>query len=156
MTHIPDQRYAEAIAHARRVLPSRIRQRLTHVQFLCGVDPVFAGLHHYSKSKDGRSYGATAHIAYPRHIARPRAERVTTVVLPQPIAPWLIVHELGHALDEAIGFDHGPVQPVTEYAKTDSHEAFAEAFVSWLYHYGDRDVLHRDAQTVALFERLAA
>lgn len=156
MTRIPDQRYAEAIASALRTIPTRICQRLAHVQFLCGVDPAFAGLHRYGTTTDGRSYGSTAHVAYPVHIQRPAVERVTTVVLPELVAPLSIVHELGHALDESIGFDHHTVKPITDYARTDRWEAFAEAFTGWLYRYGDEDILFRDQQTIDLFERLAA
>lgn len=162
MQRIRTQRDAEPIGEALRRLPLGIAQRLGHVQFVAGVDPVFIGLHDTEQASYGRSYRETAHVCWPMHLdARPLAERVTTVVLPAPREPWVIIHELGHALDEAIGFDHHDPDPVTWYAETDTSEAFAEAFTAWLcpdeprYADAPRDVLLRDEQTLALFDALA-
>lgn len=153
---VPDHRYGEAIACAYAVMPSAIRLRLASVRFLCGVDPRFAGLHAYGDTTDGRSYGVTAHCCYPFNVKRPRAERATTIVLPEPEPPVVIVHELGHAFDGCIGFEH-EADPVTTYAETNRYEAFAEAFTAWLYpDYGDQDRLHADRPTISLFEELAA
>jgi hypothetical protein len=159
MTRIRTQRDAEPIAHALTILPSGIRARLAHVQFVAGVDPIFTGLHNYATTTDGRSYGDTAHVAYPFHLTHlPRAQRITTVVLPAPEEPWIVVHELGHALDDSIGFDRHEVQPVTDYAKTDRWEAFAEAFTAWLcpdIYATAQDLLAQDKATLSLFEELA-
>jgi len=52
--------------------------------------------------------------------------------------PAVIIHELGHALHDQL--DHQPeVQPVTQYARTNSHEAFAEAFTAWVAASGPVD-----------------
>lgn len=146
LTRLPDQRYAETIGEGFRRLPAGMRHRLGHVQFVCGVDPVFAGLHGFEVGR--------AHCAYPFHLAGPADRRVTTIVLPWVYDPSVVVHELGHALHETIRFDH-VARPVTEYAETNHWEAFAEALVAWTHVYGDRAVAQQDKATLALFERLA-
>lgn len=158
MNRIPNHRYGEAIGEALDRIPVGIRERLGHVQFLCGVDPVFAGLHRYGNTEDGRSYRQEAHCAWRMHIVGPASVRTTTIVLPTVRAPQVIVHELGHAFHEAIGFNHTPM-PVTAYAATNRWEAFAEAFTGWLHwNYSDPGYpdVYEDAETIALFESLAA
>lgn len=158
MNRCPNHRYAKVIERARRAIPAPIRHRLDHVRFLWGVDPVFVGLHNIATAKDGRSYKQTAHCCYPSHIRRPAAERVTTIVLPtlDCLTRAVVVHELGHALHEIVGFGVRP-EPTTEYAKVDRYEAFAEAFTTWRFlSYGDDDALFNDGPTIALFEELAA
>lgn len=156
MNRIPDRRYSEVIGSALGCFPERIRSRVEHVNFLCGVDPVFAGLHSYAFALDGRSYKETAHCCWSWHVKRPVSERVTTVVLPVLPRRAVVIHELAHALHETIDFEHDAA-PVTEYAKVDRYEAFAEAFTAWrLYDYGDEDVLAADKATLALFNTLQA
>lgn len=158
-TRIHGSGYREAIGVALDVVGSRIGDRLGHVQFVCGVDPVFAGLHSYEEITDGRSYRQTAHCAYPFNLAGPRDRRVTTIIVPDARYrfrnPWALahdfVHELGHALHEVIGFDCHP-EPVTDYARTSRYEAFAEAFVSWLWPGDGYD--RPDDATLALFRSL--
>lgn len=157
MDRIPDRRYSEVIGSALQVFPERIRKRVEHVHFLCGVDPVFAGLHTFKETADGRFYADTAHCCWAHHITRPAAERITTVVLPNVPRRSVVIHELAHALHETIGFERRHVVPVTEYAETDRWEAFAESFTAWrLYGYGDEDALMGDKATLALFETLAS
>lgn len=153
MQRIVTADYREAIAEAFAIIPERIAERLQHVQFFTGTDPVWAGLHPYRDTGDGRSYSDTAHCAYTFHTLDHR----TTIVLPTPQAadPFVVVHELGHALDEVLGFDHAAV-PVTEYARVNRQEAFAEALRAHLYWYGDQSALWRDEATRSLFDRLAA
>lgn len=133
--------YREAIAEAFDVIGPTLTGRLSHVQFVCGVDPVFAGIHTYDKPRDGGlSFRITTHCAWPYHLAGPADRRVTTIVVPE--APWHhtyplwlvhdLVHELGHALDWLTGQRHDAV-PVTQYARTNRREAYAEAFVSWCW-----------------------
>lgn len=134
---------------------------LLRPDWLCGVDPVFAGLHPYAIAADGRSYGATAHVAPPDAQSLAKSNRATTVVLPVAEEPWVIVHELGHVLHDRLG--HRPVaRPVTWYAQTSPREAFAESFTAWVMGARDgygaaRGLLYaEDRQTVALFEELVA
>jgi hypothetical protein len=48
------------------------------------------------------------------------------------------VHELGHVLDESLGFTVA-AEPVTWYTRDNRAEAFAKAFASWLIPgYADR------------------
>lgn len=158
-TRIHGTGWREPIAVAHRIIGRNIMGRLGHVQYVCGVDPTFAGVHGFIDTADGRGYRETAHCAYPWHVAGPADRRVTTVVMPVA-APWkwrwttphLLVHELGHALHATIDFDHVAV-PVTEYAKRNNFEAFAEAFVSWCWPGNGYD--HPDPATVALFDSLA-
>lgn len=146
LSRVPNARFAEAIGEGLR-LPPGMRHRLGHVQFVCGVDPVFAGLHGYEIGR--------AHCCYPYHLAGPADRRVTTVVLPDAWeGPATVVHELGHALHETIGLSHVAV-PVTEYAATNHEEAFAEALVAWTHWYGDQAAALQDKATLALFEELA-
>lgn len=167
----------EAIEYALALIPHRIRDRIGAVDFLVGADPAFVGLHRFRGINDGRSYATTAHVAYPYHqTSLLRPDRRTTVVVPVPqreaFAVGTIVHELGHVLHEHVGF-HWAAVACTEYAMTNSHEAFAEAFAAWAMPScsplrrrklraknwdwpNARDYIHRyDARTVALFETLA-
>lgn len=146
LTRLPDQRYAETIGEGLSRLPTGMRHRLEHVQFVCGVDAAFAGLHDHGNT--------VAHCCYPFHLRGPADRRVTTIVLPSLVLPHTVVHELGHALHETIGFNHA-AKPVTEYAASDEWEAFAEALVAWTHWYGDNAVAQQDKATLALFERLA-
>jgi len=152
MNRLTDHRIAEGIADALLVIPEPIRARLAHVEFLAGVDPVFAGLHDWEVMSYGRSYRNTAHCAWRVHTS----DCSTTIVLPEPETTETIIHELGHALDEALGELH-LAEAVSWYAETCRVEAFAESFTAWLLpEYGDQDASHRDLVTRRLFEELAA
>lgn len=142
--------YRTAITAAEALLPPQVLD-LIRADYLCGVDPVFVGLHRYDHASYGRTYRNTAHVAYPFHQSlSARADRVTTVVLPVVPAVAEVVHELGHVLDERLGFDH-TAAPVSWYAETARSEAFAEAFTSWLIPgYARRP----DPCTLAVLEQL--
>jgi hypothetical protein len=156
---IPNQRYAEALTLGLSYLPTLILRRLTAVRIVCGVDPVFAGLTRTVIAADGRSYRDTPHVCWPIHLRhRPADDRQTTVMFPTVPHPVTVAHELGHALDWSLGRTHTAV-PVTDYARTNRDEAFAEAFTAWMFkagYYGDADVLYADGATVRLFDDLAA
>jgi hypothetical protein len=155
--------YRALIEAAYEMVPAGMH-RLIRPHFLCGVDPVFVGLHCYEDASFGRSYRSTAHVAYEFHQpGMARAHRRTTVVLPErPEALWVrtVVHELGHVLDASLGFVHMAV-PVGAYAGTNRYEAFAEAFAAWALPAGHgygllKDRLYgTDRATVALFDDLA-
>jgi hypothetical protein len=152
--------FRDCIQAGLELMPSPIRERFRGVHFLCGVDPLFVGLHDEEVTTDGRSYRDTAHVCYGRwHMPHMHlADRVTTVALPAPVEPWVIVHELGHVLDEQLEFAFTP-KPVTDYAETHRMEAFAEAFTAWCipwYAPWSDGILYRDEQTVALFRGLEA
>jgi hypothetical protein len=156
---IRTQRDAEPIAHALTFLPSGIMRRLQGVEFVAGVDPLFVGVHTYESTTDGRSYHDTACCLSPHHQQhRPRSDRATRVILPAEREPRIVIHELGHALDEAIDWDRHDPMAVTAYAQTDRFEAFAEAFTAWImpnaYPWAE-PILHQDQATLALFEELA-
>jgi len=152
-SRLHDRGRREQIAQAHRLIGPTIMGRLSHVQYVSGVDPVFAGLHGYEDIGDGRSYRTTAACYYPCHLSGPRDRRVTTIILPVAEPGWTgvrtVVHELGHALDEVTRFEHDAAA-VTRYAETNRREAFAEAFTAWVWE-GD----HRPAlDTLALFRSL--
>ena len=153
-SRIPNQRYADVVGRALYVT-RRFEHLLGHVQWVTGVDPVWAGFHHYEEASLGRSYRNMAHCCYPWNLDRPADQRVTTIMVPerQPPHPAILVHELGHALDQVLGFSHTAV-PVSEYAKRNRYEAFAEAFTAHFYWYEDQDAAQGDLATVALFEGL--
>lgn len=150
MNRVPGGAYSEAIAEAYRILEPPMADRLRGVDFLCGVNPVWAGLHGFSVFGLGQADATRAHCAYPHHTN----DRTTTVVLPIPEAPWVIVHELGHALHARLDWEPWP-DAVSEYAKTDEQEAFAEFFTARYFWHGDQGVYHGDLKHVALLDHLA-
>lgn len=163
---IASESHGEAIAHALDLIPPAIRQRIEGARLVTGVDPVFAGVHGYHTTSDGRSYRDTACALYPWHqLHRPADDRCPTVVLPDSVFDGAeihtIVHEHGHILHWTLGLEHRAT-PITPYARTNHHEAFAEAFTAWVcpdYCYTDGtqvvDVLQRKSPaTVHLLNAL--
>jgi len=67
---------------------------------------------------------------------------------PKALCAWQVVHELGHVLDEVLNFEW-IAAPITKYAESNRCEAFAEAFVGYLYRYGNHPL---DEATLALFD----
>ena len=150
MERIVSASFAELIAYAFWCLPDGIAKRIDYVHFLTGTDPVYAGLHDSVDTDDGRKFKEIAHFV-PAD-AQPnlsKALRHPTIVLPVIDEPWVVVHELGHALDNIVYYDH-PITPITEYAKINEAEAFAEAFVGWLF----EDSGEPDKETETLFDSL--
>lgn len=145
------QAHSPAIERAFEVIGPRLADRLRHVDFFCGTDPIWAGLHSFQKTVGGNSYGAVAHCCFRNHTS----DKSVTVVLPVLVPPSTVVHELGHALHYEYALDHVAL-PVTDYAKTDRFEAFAEAFEATFFWYGDQDVWWSDEATRDLIQRLAS
>lgn len=145
------QPYSELVEEALTVLGPRLARRLSHVDFFCGVDPVWGGLHAFLSTHDGRSYRDTAHYSHECH----SSDQSCTVVLPdlRDVEPWHVVHELGHALHLAYAPEH-VARPVSDYARTDRFEAFAEHLVARHFYYGDQGVWWHDEATRALIDRL--
>ena len=147
-------RYSEAIGYTFSLLPDAIRDKLQYTHFLTGVDPVWVGLHNHTDIGDKRSYRNTAHVCYPWNAINKHGQ--TTVVLPQPedAHPYVIIHELGHCLDEKLGFRHNAI-PVNEYAETNRLESFAEAFACQYFRLNDKaeDIFRSDKATQHLFNR---
>lgn len=147
----------EAIQFAYKVIPQPILDRL-HFDYLIGCDPVYIGFFDYDDTEDGRSYRDTACVAYPYHQKLNKDRQKTTIVTPKILSPIHIVHEIGHVLHEYLNFEHDAI-PVTDYAKTDIREAFAEAFTAWLfYNYATIPLKTQheiDNRTFALFQELA-
>lgn len=165
MRRVPAGGWAELLDSAFALLPDGMRTRVQHVDFLCGVSPHFAGIvddNTYPAPFEGYAWADVAHVLFADHqVLIPRDRRRATVYLPAQVlrwrrAPWrlsLVVHELGHVLHEAVGFEHDAV-PVTDYARRDRWEAFAEALCAWLRvpQYEEPGVV--DAATATLFREL--
>jgi hypothetical protein len=155
MKRLTDYAFNDAITVALNSMPPGIRARVEHTDYFCGASPVFAGLHNYQDTGDGRPYSQTAHAVWLMHQRLlPRTLRGPTVVLPVLVRPKTVAHELGHVLHELIGFEYWPT-PVTRYAQKNKWEAFAEAFTAWLGWYGEEIKHSIDEKTVALFGYLA-
>lgn len=62
------------------------------------------------------------------------------MVLPNWEEQWVIVHEFGHVLHDALlNLEDFALLPCTEYAESNYLETFAEAFTSWaLPWYGEK------------------
>ena len=142
--------YSGLISYAFSIIPKGIVDRIQYAHFLTGVDPIYAGLFSDELTKDGRSYRNTACVAYPCHQRIDKSLRHTTIILVNIIPLAHVIHELGHVLDESLGFRH-IAEPVTEYAKVDRGEAFAEAFTSWLFWGYGKEI---DKSTEYLFESI--
>jgi len=133
---ITNNAYSSLIEAGYVKIPMNVRFRLKDIDFFTGSEPLFAGLGTIENIKDGRSYRNTAHCSYAHNQNRlPKSLRRTTIVLPEPVVdltPLDIVHELGHALHEMVGFDFDFI-PIDEYATTNGHEAFAQIFCQWCW-----------------------
>lgn len=148
----------ELLSMALDWLPESVATRLRFVHFFIG-DPVFAGLHEFEVADDGGSYRTAAQYVsecLQRH--RPRSARRATIVLPfGPGRTATVVHELGHALDEVLG-EEWSAKPVSDYARVDRFEAFAEAFTAWVglpSYRPERDRLYRiDRDSAAFFDAI--
>jgi hypothetical protein len=149
----------EQLSMALDWLPKSIATRLGFVHFFIG-DPVFAGLHGFEVADDGGSYRTAAqYVSESCQTHRPRSARRPTIVLPfGPGRTSTVVHELGHALDEVLGYEWS-AKPVSAYGRVDACEAFAEAFTAWVglpSYRTERDRLYRvDRETAAFFEAIA-
>lgn len=149
MERIPNYKFSERIGKALEIIPERMHKFL-HCDFLCGCDVKYVGFANYGMDiGDGRSFRDTAHVAYPWCQRLSNDQKKTTIILPVLESPLIIIHELGHVLDEALGFEHIAL-PITEYAKINREEAFAEAFTGYLFWYGN----HIDPATEYLFDNL--
>ena len=139
-------------------LPQSLARRLGFVHFFMG-DPVFAGLHEFEVADDGGSYRTVAqYVSEPCQSHRPRSARRATIVLPfGPRRTATVVHELGHALDEVLGYEW-LAKPVSDYGRVDPFEAFAEAFTAWVglpSYQTERDRLYRiDRDSAAFFDAI--
>lgn len=142
MQRITRQDQAEAISAALTCIPAPLGKlfvRTGWAEFFC-ADPILAGLHSHEKTVDGRSYRDTAHTSYgdggnQDHLSLLR--RRNTIVLP-PADDWnfstaAIVHEIGHILHWLFGFEDFEIPQVSEYARLNHRETFAEAFMAYCW-----------------------
>lgn len=66
--------YSAAIEAAYRMIPDPLHHRI-RPHFLCGTDPLFAGLHSYRDASYGRSYSDTIHVMRPPTATRRSLKR---------------------------------------------------------------------------------
>lgn len=153
MQRLTDNSYAVAISYALDCMGPALASRLHGAHYFTGTDPLYAGVHRYELTHDGRSYRRTACCVYGSEGV---PDQRTTIVLPTAMdaEPGVVVHELGHVLHELIGLEYEAV-PCTPYAATNGHEAFAEAFTAWMGCYAnDGRGVRPAAADVALFDSL--
>lgn len=167
MHRFRDRRDACAVRSVLDALPRPIRDRFRAVRIVSGYDPAYLGIHALGVASDGRAYATTSHCAWPHNLMhRPADDRTTTVFLAGEDArnPLIVLHELGHALDWALGWYAKPVRPLDGYAARTRREAFATAFQAWAtpaplahgQHFHDREALRRhDPATAAFFRRIS-
>jgi len=153
MQRLVDYRYSEVIGSSFNIISPTICQLLEGIHFFVGTDPIYAGLHNYIDTEDGRSLRNTAHCCYPWNMI----DKKPVIVLPEITTPDIVVHELGHYLDFLLGFRHNAI-PINEYAKTNRREAFAEAFTARYFYLSKEanDIYLADKSTHYLFECLGA
>lgn len=127
------QKQSEAVAQALRYVPDRFLE-VAGFDLFCG-DPLFAQLYKprwtlETNPTTGLSYRELCHCGYEHNTKDGR----TTVVLPYVASPMVVVHEIGHVLNERIqaragGWHKIPrLEVVSEYATVNRYEEFAEAF----------------------------
>ena len=159
MIRIINSKYSELIGAAFDIIPNAIADKLKYVHFFTGTDPIYAGLIHPDNEAMKRAgynfkdvadvYRRGGSVAYVHN--QTVEDKHTTVILPVLLPLDFPIHELGHVLDEILGWQH-IAEPVTKYAETNRIEAFAEAFTSWLIPgYGSRP----DDAKIYLFEEMA-
>ena len=165
MERIVSYQYTELIQAGFDLIPQAIADRLRYVHFFTGTDPIWAGLFNWEDTDDNRSFRDTWCSCKPSSLDKlPKYLQTPTIIMPTPqmegypyrLLPALVVHELGHQLDDILG-NQLLVTPVTYYAMRDREEAFAEAFTCWLFpRYGQYyDIIDRiDDKTMALFTQL--
>lgn len=127
----------ELVADTIKGLPVAFRQLLEGVDFLCDYDPIFVGFDRGGKSPDGRDSRKQSYVLYSNSCIRvePKSRRKTTIVLnrnrfTRGQMGLIILHELGHAIHERLGFP-APFVALDWYAKTTPYEAFATSFQSF-------------------------
>lgn len=133
---IPKQRHAEEIDYAWSFLPKEIRWIAEADSGLLHVfvgDPVFAGLGGGDPLADGSDPRTRPHAMYPEHVRT--GDPVSTIVFPQEEWLWWtnLWHELGHIVHCILDLEDFDIPCVTDYARTNHCERFAEAFVAWLH-----------------------
>ena len=161
MERIVSYQYTELIQAGFDLIPQAIADRLRHIQFFAGANPVFAVLIDPRVSENAQYLCTTWCVSYPWR--QTVEDRRTTVIMTDLIPtfsrllrPVMVVHELGHCLHEVLDFEP-MAKPVTKYAQKDEWEAFAEAFTLWVFpEYGRYyDIIARiDDKTMALFTQL--
>lgn len=125
---------AEAVFYALSLLPRGIRRFLSAAEFVTEYEPRYLGLHYLLAAEDGRPFNVTSHCTLTHHQPHlPRCRRRPTIVLLSGHAyhPEIVIHELGHVLDEALDFDRPEIEPLSNYAARNRWEAFAVAFQAW-------------------------
>jgi hypothetical protein len=148
----------ELLSMALDWLPASVATRLGFVHFFIG-DPVFAGLHEFEVADDGVPTGPL-----PRRVG----------VLPEPptevgaardhrVAVWARSNGNGCPRAGACprrSLEHEwSAKPVSDYARADRFEAFAEAFTAWVglpSYQAERDRLYRiDRESAAFFDAIS-
>jgi len=140
MNRVRPSCFVELIGRVFSEMPLGISRLLNGTDFAIGLSPSWINLHHSKSSEDGRSYASTSHAVWPMHQKHlPMAQRNATVVLNDgdEFDRLLILHELGHILDERLDFGSPKPIAISDYAKTSDVEAFATSFQAFLTPLGE-------------------
>jgi len=126
----------EAIEAVRSTLPDGFKLLLQGVDFVGDYCSGFLGLCRHKKASYGRNYSQTSHVIYKGYKnSEPKSRKVATIVLMEDGESWeykklVILHEIGHAIHERLGFVE-PFVALDDYAATNKREAFATSFQSF-------------------------
>lgn len=150
--------YREPIEAALALLPPQL-SALRRTDFFCGADPVRAGMveahiYHFNNG----TVVPINELAFETEV-----EGRPTIFL--PTAPeWkkhyagsevsVVLHEIGHVVHNHIDWIDLDVVPLSDYAWTNHHEAFAESFAEWLM-WGRDGLLQWDPATLRFLEDLS-
>jgi hypothetical protein len=135
--------FHNAIVGAFDTLPKAVRERLDHVDFLCGVDPATTG-----------GAFAISHIAT-IYTLKSICPSQTNDDRPADRVPGRTSGRSGTSSGTPctkswVGLVRS--KPITEYARTNAYEAFAEAFCAWREPgYCGRNLHCEDPRADALF-----
>lgn len=139
MKRICHQRCAEEIEAGLDLLPPIIKDIFRAdrglIHFFVG-DPVFAGLEKNSFLGDTKEFmpNDAAHALYAHNQLVNSHDAVPTIVFPKcQLVNWqTVLHEAGHMAHLILDFEDFNLPVVSDYARTNHIEAFAEAFVAWV------------------------
>lgn len=104
-------------------IPKKLRGPLSEVPIVADYDTEIDS----DVTFDGRSY---ADVNYYHPASTDDGSAGYVVMRHRLHRPAILVHELGHALDDMLGATH-VAEPVSEYAESNRWEAFAEAFTAY-------------------------
>lgn len=160
--------HLELIQYVCNSLHPNIRKLVNHSHWITNIDRHFIGFKLKEEEKK-ESITRCSFCSFGHGQDLPASDRRTTIVFIDEdfkdidFMTLLILHELGHVLDESLGLYDEWVNPLDSYAEQDQFEAFATAFQSYntkaidpplKYYHTKEDLLRKDPYTFEFFEKL--